>query len=413
MKIGFVGLGRLGFPCALAAAMKGHDVMAYDIESALMNKNPRPYRETGPDGEEPFDPYLARSNLRFGSLEDVVAHGEVIFIAVQTPHGRRYEGVTRLPSERMDFDYRYLIRAIKDISAAVKHETVAAIISTVLPGTVRRHIRPATSPLLRLCYNPLFTAMGTTIRDFLHPEFVLLGVDDPETATKMVTLYATLTDAPVCQMSIDSAELTKVAYNTFIGMKIVFANTLMEICHKSPGANVDDVTGALKKARRRLLGPLYLDGGMGDGGGCHPRDNIAMSWLARELPLSHDIFENLMTAREHQTEWLVELMCAYSLPKAIIGYSFKAGINLTVGSPALLLKAMLEERGFRLFLYDPLVEGAERNLSKLAPHVFLIGARHQEFRALTFPKGSVVIDPWRYLAAQNGVTFIPVGIGQA
>ena len=152
---------------------------------------------------------------------------------------------------------------------------------------------------------------------------------------------------------------------------------------------------------------------MGDGGGCHPRDSIAMSWLARELPLSHDIFENLMTARERQTEWLAELMCAYDLPKAIIGYSFKAGINVTVGSPALLLKAILEERGFRVFLYDPLAEGTERNLSKLAPHVFLIGARHREFRALTFPKGSVVIDPWRYLAAQNGVTFIPVGICQA
>jgi len=332
---------------------------------------------------------------------------------VQTPHEPRYEGVTRLPSERMDFDYRYLVRAIEDISAAVKHETVVAIISTVLPGTVRRHIRPAASPLLRLCYNPFFTAMGTTMRDFLQPEFVLLGVDDPETATKMTTLYTTLTDAPVYQMSIDSAELTKVAYNTFIGMKIVFANTLMEICHKSPGANVDDVTGALKKAGRRLLGPLYLDGGMGDGGGCHPRDSIAMSWLARELPLSHDIFENLMTARERQTEWLAELMCAYDLPKAILGYSFKPVINLTVGSPALLLKAILEERGFRVFLYDPLVEGTERNLSKLAPHVFLIGARHREFRALTFPKGSVVIDPWRYLAAQNGVTFIPVGICQA
>ena len=112
MKIGFVGLGRLGFPCALAMAMKGHEVMAYDIVLALMNKNPRPYRETGPDGEEPFDPYLARNNLRFGALEDVVAHGEVIFIAVQTSHGPRYEGVTRLPSERMDFDYRYLVRAI-------------------------------------------------------------------------------------------------------------------------------------------------------------------------------------------------------------------------------------------------------------------------------------------------------------
>src|SRR4029079_12685998 len=138
--------------------------------------------------------------------------------------------------------------------------------------------------------------------DFLHPEFVLLGVDDPETATKMTTLYTTLTDAPVYQMSIDSAELTKVAYNTFIGMKIVFANTLMEICHKSPGANVDDVTGALKKAGRRLLAPLYLDGGMGDGGGCHPRDSIAMSWLAREIPPRHDIFRKPRTCRRGHSQ---------------------------------------------------------------------------------------------------------------
>ena len=134
-------------------------------------------------------------------------------------------------------------------------------------------------------------------------------------------------------MSIDSAELTKVAYNTFIGMKIVFANTLMEICHKSPGANVDDVTGALKKARRRLLGPLYLDGGMGDGGGRHPRDNIAMSWLARKLPLSHDMFENLLTARECQTEWLVELMCAYDLPRRSSATALRRASTSPSGAP--------------------------------------------------------------------------------
>jgi UDPglucose 6-dehydrogenase len=263
-----------------------------------------------------------------------------------------------------------------------------------------------------LCYNPFFIAIGTTMRDFLYPEFVLLGVDDSGSATKVETFYATLTEAPVCRMSIESAELTKVAYNTYIGMKIVFANTLMEICHKTPGANVDDVTGALKRARHRLISPRYLDGGMGDGGGCHPRDNIAMSWLARELPLCHDIFENLMMARYNQTEWLVDLMCTYDLPKAIVGYSFKTATDHTVGSPGLLLKSILEERGFRPFLYDPYVEGAQRDLSKLAPHVFLIGAKHPEFTSLTFAKGSVVIDPWRYLARQDGVPLIPVGIGQ-
>jgi UDPglucose 6-dehydrogenase len=119
-----------------------------------------------------------------------------------------------------------------------------------------------------------------------------------------------------------------------------------------------------------------------------------------------------MVARENQTEWLADLMCEHDLPKAIIGYSFKAKTNLTVGSPALLLRAILEERGIQPFLYDPNVEGSYRDLSMMKPHVFLIGAKHPEFLREKFPPGSVIIDPWRYLPPQpNNVTLIRVGIG--
>ena len=118
------------------------------------------------------------------------------------------------------------------------------------------------------------------------------------------------------------------------------------------------------------MSPLYFEGGMGDGGGCHPRDNIAMSWLARELKLSQDIFDSLMEARFKQTEWLADLMIAHDLPKAIFGYSFKAESNLTVGSPALLLKSVLEERGFRPLLYDPYIDGVKTIFPTLPPHVF-------------------------------------------
>ena len=90
-------------------------------------------------------------------------------------------------------------------------------------------------------------------------------------------------------------------------MKIVFANVLMEICHKT-GANVDEVTDALKLANDRLISGKYFTGGMGDGGACHPRDNIALSWLSRKLNLSFDWFENIMLARQKQTEWLANLM---------------------------------------------------------------------------------------------------------
>jgi UDPglucose 6-dehydrogenase len=412
MKIGFVGLGKLGLPCAVAISLKHHDVMGYDVVTSLMNRNPRPYRETGPDGQEPFNSYLKKSTIRFGPLEEVIAHSEIIFVAVQTPHDAAYEGVTRQQAQPMDFDYQYLTTAIREIAAVAKHDVVVSIISTVLPGTVRRHIRSIKGSHIHLCYNPFFIAMGTTMRDFLNPEFVLLGVDDSEAAARMESFYATITSAPIRRMAIESAELTKVAYNTYIGLKIAYANLLMEICHKIPGANIEDVSETLKHAHKRLISTQYMDGGMGDGGGCHPRDNIAMSWLAHRLSLSHDLFKNLMTARENQTEWLADLMCEHDLPKAIIGYSFKAESNLTVGSPALLLRAILEERGIQPFLYDPHVDGFYCDLASMKPHVFLIGAKHPEFLKETFPPGSVIIDPWRYMPQQpENVCLIQVGIG--
>jgi len=410
MRVGFIGLGKLGLPCAVTAALKGHDVVGYDHDSSAMTKSPRPYRETGPDGTSPFDPFLAESPIRFGTLRQVIDHAEILFVAVQTPHAPQYEGTSRLPEERADFDYSHLVAAMGAISEAVTRPVVVAIISTVLPGTVRRHVLPVCSPHVKICYTPSFIAMGTTMKDYLNPEFVLLGVEDPAAAEKVSQYFSTITSAAVYRTSVESAELIKVAYNTYIGMKIVFANSIMEICHRTEGADVDDVMGAIKMAHRRLISPSYLDAGMGDGGGCHPRDNIAMSWLARDLNLSFDFFDALMTGREKQTEWLADLMCEYPLPKAILGYSFKPNSNITVGSPALLLKSILEERGHRVMLYDPHVDGRGRGLEELKPHVFLIGTKHPEFVNIKLPEGSVVLDPWRYLSSPpSGVTVVPIG----
>lgn len=288
------------------------------------------------------------------------------------------------------------------------------VVSTVLPGTMRRRIMPLAHDKMKLCYNPFFIAMGSTMKDFLYPEFVLFGVHDDGAAKKAAALYRTLTKAPIYLTSVENAELIKVSYNTYIGMKIVFANTLMEMCHKLPGTDVDQVTDALKLATRRLISGSYMSGGMGDGGGCHPRDNIAMSWLARTLGLSCDFFDSLMMAREKQTEWLADLMCEIDLPKAILGYSFKPDTNLTVGSPALLLKSILEERGESVFIYDPLVDEETIDVSRLDPMVFLIGTKHAAFRHLTFPPGSVVLDPWRFITnTQADVRVVALGIGDS
>ena len=414
MKIGIIGLGKLGLPCAVAMALKGHDVMGYDIRSELMSKEPRRYLESGPDGVEPFNPYLERSMIRFGTLGEVARHAELLFIAVDTPHEPMYEGITRLPPTRTDFSYGNLVDACRALTRVVERDTVTVVISTVLPGAIRRHVLPVISPRIRLCYNPFFIAMGTTMRDFLNPEFVLFGLHDPEAADLAQSFYRSITDAPFYATTLENAELIKVAYNTFIGLKIVFANTMMEMCHKLPGTDVDGVSDCLRLANRRLISPSYLGGGMGDGGGCHPRDNIAMSWLARELKLSDDLFESVMLARERQTDWLASLMQEHALPKVILGYAFKADCNITTGSPALLLRAILEQRGEQVILMDPHVDPVSFDSGALPVAVYLVGARHSEFPALQFPAGSVVIDPWRYIPAdQPGVRVIPVGVGPA
>lgn len=405
MKIGFIGLGKLGLPCALAIERLGHSVMGNDIsERVLENVRARrlPYREDGAHEA------LQRSKLRLASAREVAESSDIIFVAIQTPHEEGFEGVTRLPDERVDFDYSYLIESVSSLAKeieAVGEDRIVVIISTVLPGTIRRDIMPLLGEHVKLCYNPFFIAMGTTMRDFLEPEFVLLGVDDERAASVLEEFYSTLHDRRVYRTTIENAELVKVSYNTFIGMKIVFANTIMEISHKI-GADADAVTDALKLADRRLMSGAYMSGGMGDGGGCHPRDNIALSWLARELDLSWDWFESLMLARERQTEWMIELMEEHDLPKVVFGKSFKPETNITVGSPSVLLKNLLEERGHEVTMYDPYVDD---QIPDFGASVFLIGTKHPDFACFDYPEGSVIIDPWRYVPDRPGCSVIRVG----
>ena len=205
MKIGIVGLGKLGLPCAVAMAMKGHDVMGYDINPGLMNLQPRPYLETGEDGVSPFNPYLTRTSLRFGSLAEVAEHADLIFVAVQTPHDPRYEGTTRLPETRRDFDYRYLVDSVRNLAKVVHRDTVVVVVSTVLPGTFRKQVLPHGNPHMKFCYNPFFIAMGTTMRDFLFPEFILFGMHDERAADCAEAFYKTMTNAPFFRTTVENA----------------------------------------------------------------------------------------------------------------------------------------------------------------------------------------------------------------
>jgi UDPglucose 6-dehydrogenase len=419
MNIGFIGLGKLGLPCALAVESRGHKVVGYDPSEQVKNiidTKKLQYQE------EWAQEHLDKSKIEIKSIEEVVGESEIIFVPIQTPHGKKFEGTTRIPEEREDFDYTFLKKGIKDLSKEIWYQQVkkvVIIISTVLPGTIRREIKPLIedNPYFKLCYNPFFIAMGTTMRDFLHPEFVLFGHDDDWALNKSEKFYKTITHASVYKTTVENAELIKVLYNTFISTKLAFTNTVMEMCHKLPNTNVDEVMNALVMGDERIISYKYMSGGMGDGGGCHPRDNIALSWLSRELDLSHDWFDNIMKQREKQTDWLADLIEEHSngLPINILGKSFKPETNITTGSPSVLLKNILEERGHPVFIWDPYIDEPWKEIKKMyddsenESQLYFIGTKHPDFTSFPYEKGSVIIDPWRYIPKQDNCEVIHIG----
>lgn len=409
MRVGWCGLGKLGVPCALALAKYGgHAVTGYD-----------PYPPRLPSYEANTD-HLDLSMITLAdSPAGVVAASDVVFVAVQTPHAPAYGGETPTPAERRDFEYGYLINAVRAVSAAAEDQckdVTIAVVSTVLPGTCNRLLRPLLGDHVTLVYNPAFIAMGTTVTDFTGPEFVLIGVDQQAAAEPVRAVYRTVHDAPLFVTTVETAELIKVTYNTFITQKITWANAVMELCEKT-GADGDAVVDALELATDRVVSPAYMRGGMGDAGACHPRDLIAMSWLAERTGMSFDLWGTLAHAREQQTGWLADLTAQWAdqtnLDVVILGTAYKPGVPLEHGSSALLLRDLLKQRpdAPAVWTYDPYAgDSPEKRTYLLAdPRVFVVGCKHPDFAGYEFPPGSVVLDPHGYIPDREAVTVIRIG----
>ena len=166
MNIGFLGLGKLGLPVSLAVEDKGHKVFGFDISKQtiedIKNRKIR-YRE------EWVDKYLPNTKLEITDIDNLVKNSEIIFVPIQTPHDPQYEGVTRIPEKRIDFDYSFLKSGIKELSNAIEkngQDKVVIIISTVLPGTIRSQIKPLLGNHTKLCYNPFFYSNGIYYKRF-------------------------------------------------------------------------------------------------------------------------------------------------------------------------------------------------------------------------------------------------------
>jgi UDPglucose 6-dehydrogenase len=419
LSLGFIGLGKLGLPCASAmSVLSGKTISGYDI-----NENIKGYIKTNsvPYVEEGIEDYLSKASIDFkDSIESVVMSSDIVFLAVQTPHDPMFEGISPLPEERKDFDYSYLISVITEVNRVLllneSKKIDIVIISTVLPGTIKEKIRPILTSKrdgVNLLYNPYFIAMGTTINDFINPEFVLIGGKYQE-AQNLSNFYRSILRVPVLNVRTASAELIKVSYNTFIGMKIVFANTIAEIIEKTELGCSEEVFGALSIANNRILSPKYMSPGMGDGGGCHPRDQIAMSYLAKKLNLSVDLFEFLADARDKQTEYHAKIIADYQQNRTgnydvvILGRSYKKNIGLEIGSPSRLLQHYLDTLGVRYEVIDPYFDNVPVSFN--SPKIFYVATQHDHFKNLSMPINSIVLDPWgNSVTKQYNIPIISIG----
>ena len=181
----------------------------------------------------------------------------------------------------------------------------------------------------------------------------------------------------------EEAECIKIFHNTYISAKVGIANMIQDVTMKIGHANPSVVAESLRHADR-IASPKYMEPGMGDGGPCHPRDNIALSWLAEKIDLGYDLFKSIMQAREVQAENVAKELIKHNLPVHILGKSFKPETNLTDGSTSMLVGYYVEQAGHKV-VYD--------NIS-VSPAVYLL-AHPVDYSAVNFAEGSVIVDMYR------------------
>jgi UDPglucose 6-dehydrogenase len=408
MSVGVIGLGRLGLPVALTFALRGHRVLGYDTDPARMRLGALSPHERGPDGSGRLADHTDRNlPLRFTTPHEIAQVADCVFVIVETPHGALYDGVTPLPESRADFSYHALTRAVEGIASCAGPGREIGVMSTVLPGTMRSRVLPLAARDT-LVYCPQFVGMGTVAHDLLNPEFTLIGRDasDPVVIPQVLS---SLAEAPTFTVSYETAELAKVIYNTFVSAKVTLSNEIQRMASET-GASSSDVFQIIRAADHRLASAAYIGPGMGDGGPCHPRDNIALSWLARRIGMGADLFTAVMEARQGYTEWLGEqfITLAPGLPLVLLGTAFKPGTDLESGSSALLLTNLLRLRGTQLTV----VRGPHEltpDVIPSGPGGFFLGCPEPEFIDYDFPTGSVVVDPWHRVPPREGVTVVHLG----
>ena len=406
-KIGFIGIGKLGLDCAEVMAEK-HQVWGYDI-----------YPRTS-------------DSVKVCGIEELVDNSEWIFIAVPTPHAEGYDG--SVPSSHMeprDFGHDAVIDAIQNVNRYAKSSKKIVLISTVLPGTTRKKFVPLIDTKHQFCYNPYLIAMGSVKWDMAHPEMVIIGTEDGSltgVAGELIELYKTIMqNDPRYEVGTwDECEAIKIFYNTFISAKVGLVNMIQDFALRIGNINVDVVTDALARSTMRIMGPKYMTAGMGDAGACHPRDNIALRWLAKEYDIGYDLFDTVMHAREVQAKNLANYLVHLSvmnddMPIVIHGKAYKPDVEYCIGSYSTLVGHYVEIAGRSVVYVDPLADNQDKVVESVDESAIFLWAHNRKItyeytgnQADTKPycdilPGSIIVDPWRKLESTDDVEVVHYG----
>lgn len=434
-RYSIIGLGKLGASMAAAIASRGYHVIGVDINQKvvdLVNAGRAPVQETNLEELIAANKGRIRATL---SHREAILNSDVSFVIVPTPS-----------DERGAFMLQYAVWAFREIGRALAekdgyHNVV--LTSTVLPGSTRYGLLPileresgkTCGQDFGLCYSPEFIALGSVIHDFLNPDFTLIGEFDERSGSQLEACYGQImeNDPPCQRMSIENAELTKIAVNTFVTTKITFANMLADLCERIPGGDVDVVTHALGLDRR--IGPSYLTGSLAYGGPCFPRDNVALSFIARAVGTSAAIAETTDHVNRSLPKKIVERLrplIRHGATIAVLGLAYKPYSHVVEESPGIYLAQSLSNAGARVVAYDPLAnEMARAELGDQAviltsvadcleqADAVLITTPDPAFRTLTaadFTQSKsmvTVVDFWRILddrlANRPNIRYIPVG----
>ena len=413
-NISVVGLGKLGLTTAACYASKGLNVVGVDViepNVEAINRGECPIQETG------LAELVASCGTRLRATTDAgeaIRASDVTFIIVPTPSGPDGAFVNDYVNDALDA----MGPALRD-----KHGFhVVVVTSTVMPGSMEGVFRPRLEALtgkvcgrdFGLAYNPEFIALGSIIRDFLNADMVLIGESDACTGDLLEEIYRRISDGTphIARMNWISAEITKLSLNCYCTMKISFANAIAQLCERVPGADPYAITGAIGHDSR--VGTKYIRPGLGFGGPCFPRDNVAFIKCAADHGLDAKLSKAVVAINNAQVERVVERVRNAVRPGArvaVLGLSYKPGSHVVEASQPYEIARRLASDGYRVRAYDPLVRDVPEK-AELMPSIeeclaeadaCVIATAWDEFKRLTRRElertisPDAIIDCWRLL----------------